>query len=278
MKKINLLFSVATVLFTCGCDNETKNITDNNVHIITSISSKPIARSPILDENGEGDFASGDIFSLAIFNTENHVVLNDFIVGTSNFKWKDLNLSSSDGKVDFSACYPTQEINNGKFTFNLGTSTEKDLLLAQVKGVNINSKEPVYLNFRHAMHKLVISYTTNKEVAINTQCTALSTCEVNMIENTLTVQSSEKYTSEQSGKNISFIVAPQKTSDITLNISYGDNSKSYNLSELIKDYDTLEEGKKSTLQLNIKNGNIQIEDPTIGSWIDQGSIDGEVIM
>lgn len=157
MKKINsLLLFVAIASLMCGCSNEIKDNKGNSINIVASISSEDVARSPILDETGKGNFMKGDIFTLAVSNSENDYVLNDFIVGTSDLKWDDLNISSGNGKLLFSACYPKQNIKDGKFTFNISTSDEKDLLLAQVGNVAVNSNEPINLNFRHAMHKLVI--------------------------------------------------------------------------------------------------------------------------
>lgn len=280
MKKINILFILATsASFMCGCNNEIQNVTtEDSINIVSYVSSEVIVRSPSLDENGKGSFSNGDIFSLVISNQKKEYASDEFIVGKSDLKWKDLNISSDNGKVSFSACYPKQNITNGKFTFDMSTATEKDLLLAQTKGITLNSKEPVYLNFEHAMHKLVISYSTDKEMNITTECTALSTCEIDVIENSLSIKGNSKHTSMQAGKEISFLLVPQNTSDITLNISYGEKSKSYKLNELITDYNMLERGKRYTLYLNIKNGDINIEDSTIGSWGDQGSANDNVIM
>lgn len=280
MKKTNLFFIIAACTsLMCGCENEIPNTaTENSINIVSSVSSELIVRNPSLDENGKGNFSNGDVFSLIISNPEKEYILNDFIVGKSDLKWKEVNISSSNGKVDFSACYPMQNITNGKFTFDMSTATEKDLLLAQTKGITLNSKEPVYLNFEHAMHKLVISYSTDKDMNITTECTALSTCEIDVIENSLSIKGNSKHTSMQAGKEISFLLVPQNTSDITLNISYGEKSKSYKLNELITDYNMLERGKRYTLYLNIKNGDINIEDSTIGSWGDQGSANDNIIM
>ena len=73
-------------------------------------------------------------------------------------------------------------------------------------------------------------------------------------------------------------MVPQRTSDITLNVNYGNKSKSFSLDEYITKYDVLEGGKIFTLKLDIKNGDIQIEDPVIGNWGDQGSVNDDIIM
>lgn len=99
-----------------------------------------------------------------------------------------------------------------------------------------------------------------------------------MFENTVTAQNGKKTVFTQSGKNISFLIVPQQTADVTLNITYGNKTKSYVLNEIIKDYNQLESGKKMELTLNVKNGDIQIENPTIGDWGNQGSVDGSIIM
>lgn len=277
MKKINQLLMLA-VFVMYGCDNLVNSIKEDNINIVTSISSEEIARSPVLDEDGKGNFANGDIFSLVVSNPEKNSVINDYIVGDSDLSWKDLNISSSNGKVCFSACYPKQEIKNGKFIFDLVSAIEKDLLIAQTRDIAVNSQDPVFLSFKHAMHKLEIVYKADTDMNIDTKCTALSSCEMDMIGNNLKAISDKKTTFQQSGKNVSFLLVPQNTSDINLDITYGDNAKTYALNELIKDYSTLDSGKKFTLVLNIKNGDIQIENPVIGNWGSQGTADGNVII
>ena len=105
MKKINSLLSfVAVASFLCGCGNEINDNTDNSINIVTSISSEDIARSPVLDETGKGNFMNGDIFSLAVSNSEKEYVLKDFIVGTSDFKWSDLNMVHPTFRVIRQSC------------------------------------------------------------------------------------------------------------------------------------------------------------------------------
>lgn len=78
MKKINsLLLFVAIASLMCGCSNEIKDNNGNSINIVASISSEDVARSPILDETGKGNFMNGDIFTLAVSNSENDCVLND---------------------------------------------------------------------------------------------------------------------------------------------------------------------------------------------------------
>lgn len=278
MRKISLLAVIASVLFICGCSKDIKDNENNSINIVTSILSENMAKSPDLDEDGKGYFVKGDIFSLMVSNSEKNYVVKDFNVGNSDLKWKDVDLTSNAGKVNFSACYPKQNIENGKFIFDIESSSYKDLLLSQVKDIDAYSINPVHLQFRHAMHKLVVNYTLEEEMDITTQCEALSTCQVDMFDNTVTVREDKKTVSAQSGKNIFFLIVPQKTVDVTLNITYGDRAKSYSLNELIKDYEQLEGGKKIELTLNVKNGDIQIENPTIDDWGDQGSVDGSIIM
>lgn len=279
MKKLSLFFmTIVIVMSMHGCSSAMKELSDGNINIVPSISSEEIVRSPMLDEYGKGNFVDGDILSLVVSNPEKNYFMDDYIVGVSDFRWNDLNISSSNGRVCFSACYPKQEIKNGKFIFDMATSKEKDLLLAHTENVVVDSSESVYLNFMHAMHKLVILYSTDEDLNISTQCTALSVCEVDMIENSLKVRDNEEITTTKVGKDVSFLVVPQRTSDITLNIEYGNKSKTYNLNELIKDYEILQGGKRFTLNLNIKNGDIQIENPVIGNWGEQGSVNDDLIM
>ena len=50
------------------------------------------------------------------------------------------------------------------------------------------------------------------------------------------------------------------------------------LEEIVKGHENLESGMQLTVNITVKNGNIQVDGTTIEGWGDQGTIDGEIIM
>ena len=68
-----------------------------------------------------------------------------------------------DKSVDFAACYPECEVVGGKFTFDLETASDTDLLWAHTKGVAVWTEVPVELAFEHVMHSLVFNFSTNSD-------------------------------------------------------------------------------------------------------------------
>ena len=106
--------------------------------------------------------------------------------------------AEQDKSVDFAACYPECEVVGGKFTFDLETASDTDLLWAHTKGVAVWTEVPVELAFEHVMHSLVFNFSTNSdEIAldqIKTECTAKSTCEVDLANGAIDNSSSRKAT------------------------------------------------------------------------------------
>ena len=284
MKKIYYLL-FATVLTGMGaCNKSNEPATDNvekKINLSTSIINTEIAKSPVLDEEGKGNFSNGDIFSLVVANADNKYNSFDFTVGTTQLYWKDIDIAASNGKVNFSACYPKQNITEGKFSFNLSTSEEKDLLLATAKDVTVESENPVSLSFRHAMHRLKIKFNAESGIdtkEIQTKCTAKSTCSVNMMDCSIDATNASSADFTGSGEEVEFIIIPQKASDVTLEITVGKTVKTFTVNSIKPEINELEGGKQLYIELSVKEGKIEIDDATIKGWESQGTAIGEIII
>lgn len=278
---------IATVIATNGChknSDDTLPAGDKKIEFKTTIVKEDAisgnTKAPILNTDGSGNFSNGDILTLHVLSESGEPTLIQYSVGITNLYWKDVNLNSTDHQVHFSACYPEQNLSNGKFSFNMKTASTKDLLWAHKKGVAPGTDSPIELRFKHIMHRLVINYSTQsdiKEDQIQTVCTAKSTCEIDLASETINNSNSQKADFEASGKQVSFMLVPQKVSDVILHVTVGQLKKDFNLNEYVK-LDNLENGMQLTVNLKVKDGNIILEGSSIDPWGDQGTIEGEIIM
>lgn len=289
MKKAYCILALATVFATLGCQkNEGENNPsgDNNkINIVTSIGKDAVShevRRPQLDNDGSGNFANGDMITIHALSESGRKTTLRYGIGVSSLYWTDIDLSESDSKVHFSACYPEQNLVNGKFTFNLETTSDKNLLWAHKQNITAQTDESVEMLFNHVMHRIIINYTTqsNKIDLTQTQtvCTAKSTCNVDLLEKSLDNSSSQKASFTENGKNIEFIVVPQKVSDVSLHVSVGHIDTTFSLDELVTNFTDLNSGMQLTLNLVVKDGSIALENSTISQWGNQGTIEGEIIM
>lgn len=240
-------------------------------------------RAPQLDETGKGAFSDGDVFTLqaAPQSHPEAATAISYTVGNTDLYWSDIHTDSDKSSVDFAACWPEQKLENGGFLFDLNATSSRDLLWAFADNVPVGTEEPVELIFGHAMHYLVINYTLDAALAadeVTTECTAKSTCRVNLADRTLDNSDSPKATFSATGNNVAFWLIPQKTADVQLNITAGGTTKEFDLSSIVTGSDYLESGKRLTVNLKVKNGSIVIEGNTIMGWEDQGSVEGEIIM
>lgn len=289
--KINYLAFAAALLVTGGCsgsDNDSGNPTpepEKKIAIRTSIETEATAvqtpKSPQLDNNGSGNFSDGDIFTLQATTRSGKATIVNYEVGSTVLYWKSIATEAGDSSVDFSACFPRQQLADGCFSFDLESAADKDLLWAQSNGIQIGSETPVDLTFKHAMHCLVINYTDQSDVAtesIQTVCTAKSTCRVNLTEFKLDSSDSGKASFSATGGKVEFRLVPQNCSDVTLKVSAGETAREFNLAEVVKEHDSLQSGMRLTVNLTIRDGSILLEGCTISGWGDQGSAEGEIIL
>lgn len=288
MKSICYYVAAVAILFaTSGCQKDsedTLSVGDKKIEFKTSIvNENPISgniKKPVMNDDGSGNFSNGDVFTLYVLSESGKSTNIKYSVGITNLYWKDINLNSEDHQVHFSACYPEQELSDGKFSFDMETAPVKDLLWAHNKGVSTETSEPVELQFKHIMHRLVINYSTESDIEVDqikTVCTAKSTCEIDLAGETIDHSNALKADFPATGKQISFMLVPQKVSDVKLHVVVGKLEKDFNLNEYVK-LDNLESGMQLTVNLKVKDGSIVLEGNSIDPWGDQGTIEGEIIM
>ena len=241
-----------------------------------------MTKAPQLNEDGSGAFASGDAFTVLSHHPISEATSTfDYQVGATEMYWQNLNLPSDQGTVDFFACYPTQSLADGSFDFDLEQVENPDLLLASTQSVKIGT-ESVAMTFQHAMHRLVVRFSTDPSYAsaadIQTICTAKSTCRVNLRDGSIDNSSTRKASFTSYGQTATFLIVPQKSSDVSLTIHVGSDIKTIQLSDLLPSIDQLETGKQLSVSLSVKEGKVELEGAMIEGWGDQGSIDGSIIM
>ena len=275
-----LIATVLTTLSACSSSDEPAITTDKKINLTTSIEKEAIVKSPVLDETGKGQFSNGDTFTLLVANSEGKYNNFDFTVGATELYWKNVNIANS-GNVSFAACYPKQEVVDDKFTFDLSKTSDKDLLLAQTTGVATESENPVNLSFKHAMHNLKVVFTADSDIdadAILTKCTAKSSCEVNLLDGSLNTAGSATADFTEKGKEVNFLIVPQATADVTLEVTAGNASTTISIASLKPELTELKSGMQLRVELTVKNGKIEIGNITIEGWENQGTIGGEIIL
>lgn len=77
---------------------------------------------------------------------------------------------------------------------------------------------------------------------------------------------------------MAFLLLPQSTQDVTLEVRIGDVSNRWTLATLDPQFQTIEQGKELTVNFTIQNGEISFSGMTIEGWGDQGTIDDEIIV
>lgn len=293
MKKF-ILPMVAVVLLG-SCDGNNDGIAPNNDNkglIDLRPGIEALTRSPHLETDGSGSFSDGDVFSLTVSTSGSYIKMTDYTMPSTSLYWEDLKLPDETAEVSFAGCYPKHDKEMGHtFVFNVNDAQgeEKDLLLAPAVKVRVGNTAAIHLPFYHAMHRLVIKYKstdyTDKDLqAIQTTLSGTVECLVDLT--TGSISEAESVTQEsyapQTGKEISTLVVPQEKSKVSLQIKIGNETKSYNLSELPRetaegqDISRLEGGKQLVIELNINKKGISVSGVTIQGWETQGNVSGDI--
>ena len=248
----------------------------------------------IIANDGSGTFEDDDELGLyATVGTEAKLANSSYKVGDALY-WGDLSLTEA---VTFAAYYPRVDAiaDPSAYTFDAATATAtyNDLLVATP--VSASKGETVPLNFRHAMHRLVVNLTTDvdgwdattAEVSL-TGMNAAAT--VNILTGTVTPgEASEAdgtYTAvRKEGATTEYIVAPQKVAAgadwMTIEIS--GKQYTYKMPESYTAPDgtvfqltTLESGKTLTLNLALTRSGVTLTCGDSAAWDTQGTINGEI--
>lgn len=271
------LFAAVTV---SGCRKNDVSRPDGAINMKFGI--EGLTKSPQLDADGKGSFSAGDVFSLAVADSRGQKALFDYTIGSTQLYWKDISFLAEDGKLDFYAFYPKQDLSGGSFDFNMSDASEKDLLVARTSGVSQGTEGTIAMSFRHAMHRLVINYTIEDESfdqqgEISTVCTANSECRVELPDFRMYVfPSKAEFTG--TGNTVSFLLLPQSASEIGLKVSAGDISEEFVLSDFSDAPESLNSGEQLTVDITLKDGKIVLGNTVIEGWGDQGTIGGEIIL
>ena len=226
-------------------------------------------------------FTAGETFSLVAYDGKNGARSMDYTLGGSVLYWEDLTFATEGGKVHFSACYPKQTLTEGGFDFTVRQDAASDLLWATQASVGVGTEQAVDLKFSHALHRLKVLMTVEDASVdasqIETRCTALSTCRVDLKEMRL-MQVTEQNTYTAKGEQVEFLLLPQLSDMVTLEVKAGELTKSWKLSETDFPTPELEGGKQATVHLTIKEGQITLSGMTIEGWGDQGTVEDEIEM
>lgn len=310
MKTTNYLFvafgAAALTLTACNNDDDVLNGGQEPgvVNIVTSING-PQTRV-VMNEDGSGSFENTkDKLKLAVYGSGNADYQVDYTVGTTVLYWEDVETGVGTGPYTFGGWFTKTGLPATLTSFNAATASDPDLLLA-APATNVSKGATVNLNFKHAMHKLVVNVTydgdfsnvdrnnvtiqpvgMNASAAIDVKAGNVTVGEASEADGT--------YAAEPLTNNAcSFILAPQKlTKDAEwLEINLDGQTLTFNVpanyttsggsSEALTQ---LNSGEVLTLNLTIKKeaggtdpGKTEIVLTTgqITAWNSQGTVEGEV--
>ena len=256
------------------------------ISIVASVASQ--TRTPQLGSDGSGSFEKGDKMTLCITGGAAPVV-TDYAYEMDFLQWPDFGLSEDVSQVTFSACYPTQKVEqDGTFEFNSFKSSYDDLLLAAAQPVEVGTSEAVSLTFRHALHRLNLEiqpgkgYTEDDLSQLSCIFSAKTTCVVDAVKGSVKEVKDEQGSLTVTAAKASFYLVPQATDGISFTLTLGGETKHFTLDALFKQSGNpqvaLESGKSCTLTLKVGRDGITVSGGSIGAWEEQATADGEVVI
>ncbi len=288
MKKNCFYVLMAAAWMAVSCTNNeipTQSSSDQAITIVAHVS--PQSKAPQLDANGSGSFSKGDVMTLCVAKSESENLFMDYAYQESNITWGGLSLPESASEVKMAACYPKQAVaKDGTFQFDALTASNQDLLLSKAQTVKVGTADAVNLNFEHALHRLDLTFTPGngysdedlKKLSLSVK--ASTQCTVDAFKGEFKdLKSGEgRYTS--TGASASFYLIPQTTSNVTLEVTIGEQKKTLVLSELLtklgNSQTDLRGGAKCTITLKVGREGIVVESGSIGAWENQVTVDGEL--
>lgn len=312
MKTTNYLFvafgAAALTLTACNNDDDVLNGGQEPgvVNIVTSING-PQTRVPVLDANGAGSFQGTDTLKLAVYGSSTGIYQANYYPGSTKLYWEDVKANAGEGNYTFAAWYNGNEPADlvADATFDVAAAKDKDLLLATP--VTVGEGAQVNLNFKHAMHKLVVNVTydgdftgVNKENVSIKPVGMNATTEIDIKAGTVAVGEANAtkgtYAAQLLDLNnsCSFILAPQKltTGAEWLEINLDGQPLTFNVparyttsGDSTEALSQLNSGEVLTLNLTIKKISggtdpdktvIVLTTGQITAWNSQGTVEGEV--
>ncbi|MDO5608545.1 MAG: fimbrillin family protein [Capnocytophaga sp.] len=257
---------------------------------------------PILNDKGAGNFENGDEILLIASDSTTHDS-KKYAIGEKAY-FEDFKLPKGTSNANFSAMYPypTEQIYSlTDYSTNRSyTDPNFDLLLASPVNVSTTETSHKKLVFRHAMHKLVINYTsddTYSEEELVEIITTMNPVEVvahiDLTKGEVTHASGNE-PMEAKGKTISFVLPPQSIEhDMDYDYDYygdkykslfiriGDKSHRFSFGGRKidgKDLTHFEGGKILTINIEVKRDEVRLNSFTISEWGNQGTINESINM
>lgn len=308
MKTTNYLFvafgAAALTLTACNNDDDVLNGGQESgvVNIVTSING-PQTRV-VMNDDGSGNFEdTKDKLKLAVYGSGNADYQVDYTVGTTALYWEDVEAGVGTGPYTFGGWFTKTDLPATLTSFNAATASDPDLLLA-APATNVSKGETVNLNFKHAMHKLVVKVTyegdftgvntddvsikpvgMNASAAINVQTGIVTPGEATDTDGDYAAQT-------LTNNSCSFILAPQKlTTDAewlqfsipdVATLVYKVPANYLNASGSSTALTELSSGQILTLNMKIKRDSatqkteVELTTGEISAWGTQGSINDEL--
>ena len=308
MKTTNYLFvafgAAALTLTACNNDDDVLNSGQEPgvVNIVTSING-PQTRV-VMNDDGSGSFEdTKDKLKLAGYGSGTADYQVDYTVGTTVLYWEDVEAGAGTGPYTFGGWFTKTDLPATLTSFNAATASDPDLLLA-APATNVSKGETVNLNFKHAMHKLVVKVTyegdftgvntgnvsikpvgMNASAAINVQTGIVTPGEATDTDGDYAAQT-------LTSNSCSFILAPQKLTkgaewlqfsipDVAT-LVYKVPAYYQNASGTSTALTELSSGQILTLNMKIKRDaatqktEVELATGLISAWGTQGSINDEL--
>ena len=310
MKTTNYLFvafgAAALTLTACNNDDDVLNGGQEPgvVNIVTSING-PQTRV-VMNNDGSGSFEdSKDKLKLAVYGSADAAYQVDYTVGATALYWEDVEAGVGTGPYTFGGWFTKTDLPATLTSFNAATASDPDLLLA-APATNVSKGETVNLNFKHAMHKLVVNVTYDGDfTGVNTNNVSIkpvgmnASAAINVQTGIVTPGEATDTDGDYAAQTLinnacSFILAPQKLTKgaewLEINLdgqtltfyvpaSYTTSGSS---TEALSQ---LNSGEVLTLNLTIKKvagggddekTEVVLTTGQITAWNSQGTVNGEV--
>lgn len=308
MKTTNYLFvafgAAALTLTACNNDDDVLNGGQEPgvVNIVTSING-PQTRV-VMNDDGSGSFEdTKDKLKLAVYGSGNADYQVDYTVGTTALYWEDVEAGVGTGPYTFGGWFTKTDLPATLTSFNAATASDPDLLLA-APATNVSKGETVNLNFKHAMHKLVVNVTYDGDfTGVNTNNVSIkpvgmnASAAINVQTGIVTPGEATDTDGDYAARTLtsnscSFILAPQKltTGAEWLQFSIPDvatlvykvPANYQNASGTSTALTELSSGQILTLNMKIKRDaatqktEVELATGEISAWGTQGSINDEL--
>lgn len=282
-KKFFTALPIALLAFTACSNDDDVNNSREEVKIVASINGATDNKlRASFNADGSGDFEPGDEYSLFFWSqTSSSGGAGSYKAdGSEPWYWDALSPDSS--PIDFLAWYPVfnpigPTIQAYKVA-NAASPQAQDLLMS-TKVPAVTKNNIVNLQFGHIMHKLVISLSTNYYSTTDLSFATVnlvnlkSDASVDFMNGTVdeTAASGTDSYAQATGKDVSFIVAPQSLVVNTeiIHIVIAGKTFVWKVPAILT---TLESGKILTLNLSINRDVIVLQSGSISPWSTQASI------